>query len=109
MLVIGLVVSIALFFEQREREWDLVRTEFERHASAHATALQTEIDRNLEVLESVGGLFATSGDVSRQGRMKDFDGKMAGSGLGRARQAPGLSAAVGVLGGDNTRSCQGVG
>jgi PAS domain S-box-containing protein len=65
VLFTGIVLSVALFCLVRDREQSLVRKEFEQQGSNYAVALQREVDRNLEVVESIAGLYAASVEVER--------------------------------------------
>ena len=59
----GVVLSIVLFSLIREREQALTQAVFEREASIRVAAIQSGIDRSLEVVESIGGLYAASDKI----------------------------------------------
>ena len=62
----GVVLSIVLFSLIREREQALTQAVFEREASIRVAAIQSGIDRSLEVVESIGGLYAASDKIERR-------------------------------------------
>ena len=66
VLFLGSVLSVLLFHIVREQEQARTQAEFGRHASSYVAAIQKGIERNLEVLESIGGLFAASAVAERQ-------------------------------------------
>ena len=67
----GVVLSIVTFFLVKEREQSLIDVEFERRASVHISAMRNTVDQNLEVLQSIGRLYAASGEVERH-HFRDF-------------------------------------
>jgi signal transduction histidine kinase len=73
-LALGAVIiaSIALFYIVRERDLAIRQAEFERRASAHVTALQRGIERLLEVVESIGGLYAASNNMVARDDFQEF-------------------------------------
>ena len=66
VLFLGSVLSVLLFHIVQDQEQARTQAEFETHASSYAAAVQKGIERNLAVLESIGGLFAASAVVKRQ-------------------------------------------
>jgi len=66
IICVALVLTVIFFYVVRRQEQDRTQSEFERQANAYVAAIQKGIERNLEVLESIGGLFAASAVVERQ-------------------------------------------
>ena len=66
LLLAGIILSAISFYVVREQERDLVQADLERHTRTRASALQVEIERSVEVLESIDGLYAASVKVERR-------------------------------------------
>ncbi len=64
-LVIGIGLSLVFFQVLRSVEKALVESAFSGWADIQKAALQGSIDRNLEVLDSLGALFESSSSVTR--------------------------------------------
>ena len=64
--MVGVALSIVVFFIVQGQEQARVREQFDQQASTYAAAIQKGIDRSLEVVDSIGGLHATSREVSRR-------------------------------------------
>ena len=65
VLLLNLVLTGVFFNIVQDREQARTQARFERQADAYVAAIQTGIERNLEVIESIGGLYAASGQVER--------------------------------------------
>ncbi len=63
---LGFMMCSLLFFSVRERERSLIQIEFESRARTQTAFLQKGIERHLEVVESIGGLYDSSSEVTRQ-------------------------------------------
>ena len=66
ILLLNLALSGVFFTVVQDQEQARMKAEFERHANTYVAAIQKGIERNLEVLESIGGLFDASAEVERQ-------------------------------------------
>ena len=66
VLLVDVVLTAVFFYIVQNEQHAHTQAEFERQANIGAVAIQKRIERNLEVLESIGGLFATSPVVERQ-------------------------------------------
>ena len=66
VLFFGALVSVVLLVMLRNWELDRIQVEFQRLGGDRGVTLQRSIDRNLELLHSIGGLFAASHKVERQ-------------------------------------------
>lgn len=66
VLLLGIVLTLVFFNTVQRQEQARVQAEFERQANTYVAAIQKSIERNLEVLASIGGLYTASQDVSRQ-------------------------------------------
>ena len=86
VLLLDLVLTAVFFTIVQDREQAHAQAEFERQAETYVTAIQKGIVRNLEVIESIGGLYAASGKVERD----DFRRFVQGS-LSRHREIQALS------------------
>ena len=75
-LCLGVVLSFASFHFMREQEQARIQAEFNRQASTYAAALQKSIDNNIEVLDSISGLFAASTKVDREDFQKFVTGPL---------------------------------
>ena len=65
VLCLGIVLSVVFFYILQEQEQARTQAEFERETNNYVAAIQTGINRNLEVLQSIGGLYAASSKVVR--------------------------------------------
>ena len=65
ILLLDLVLTGVFFAIVQNHERARTRAEFERQANSYAAAIQKGIERNLEVIESIGGLYAATGKVGR--------------------------------------------
>ncbi len=86
VLLLDLVLTGVFFTIVQDREQARTQAEFERQAETYVAAIQKGIVRNLEVIESIGGLYAASGKVERD----DFRRFVQGS-LSRHREIQALS------------------
>ena len=66
VLLLDVVLTAFFFNIVQNQQQARAQAEFERQASTYVAAIQKGIERNLEVLESIGGLFAASAVVERQ-------------------------------------------
>ena len=66
VLFLGSVLSVILFNIVQDQEQARSEAEFERQANSYVAAIQKGIERNLEVVESIAGLYAASAVVERQ-------------------------------------------
>ena len=64
-LCLGVLLSVTLFYIVRDREHAIMQADFERQANTYAAAIQSGIERSLEVIESIGGFYAASVVVER--------------------------------------------
>jgi len=65
VLLLDLVLTGVFFTIVQDREQARTQAEFERQAETYVAAIQKGIERNLEVIESIGGLYAASGKIER--------------------------------------------
>lgn len=65
VFILGIVFSLNLFATLRTRARSRERLEFQRHVDEVASGLRSQLERPLEVLESVCALFDASVDVGR--------------------------------------------
>ena len=65
VLFLGSVLSVLLFHIVQDQEQARTQAEFERQANSYVAAIQKRMERNLEVLESIAGLYAASIKVER--------------------------------------------
>ncbi len=65
LFCLGIVLSVVFFTKVQEQEQAYIQAEFGRQTNSYVAAIQNGIDRNLEVLESIGGLYAASIKVDR--------------------------------------------
>ena len=65
VLLLGIVLTAVVFTILKNQHQARTQVEFERQAISYVAALQKGIERNLEVIESIGGLYAASGKVER--------------------------------------------
>ncbi len=65
VLLLGVVLTAVLFNLVQNQQQARTQAEFERHAETYVAAIQKGIERNLEVIESIGGLYAASDKVER--------------------------------------------
>ncbi len=63
----GTALSLILFSMMLDHERALARMNFDRWAHNHTTILQSRIEHDLQVVESIAGLFTASGSVERDG------------------------------------------
>ena len=66
VLLFGIVLTFVFFNMVQRQDQARVLADFERQADSYVASIQKGIERNLEVLESIGGLFAASAVVERQ-------------------------------------------
>ena len=66
LVLLDLGLTAIFFTIVQDQEQARTQAEFERQASSYVVAIQKGIERNLEVLESIDGLFAASAVVQRQ-------------------------------------------
>jgi serine/threonine-protein kinase len=66
VFVLGAIISLNLFATLRTRARSRERLEFQRRVDDVASGLRSQLERPLEVLESVCGLFDASVDVGRE-------------------------------------------
>ena len=65
VIVLDLILTGVFFTVVQDQEQARTRAEFERQANFYAAAIQKGIEENLEVIESIGGLYAASVKVER--------------------------------------------
>ena len=65
ILFLGSVLSVFLSLIVQDQRQARTQVEFERQANSYVAAIQKGIERNLEVVESIGGLYAASDKVGR--------------------------------------------
>ena len=63
VLLLGVVLTAVLFNIEQNQQQAHTQAEFERQAETYVAAIQKGIERNREVIESIGGLYAAPGDV----------------------------------------------
>jgi signal transduction histidine kinase len=63
---LGLLLTVLVMMVVLKEERDNRRARFMREANLYLTTLQRSIDRNVEILESVNGLFAASVEVNQK-------------------------------------------
>jgi len=66
VLLVGVSLTAILFNIGQDQQQAHTQAEFERQAGTYVAAIQKGIERNLEVIESIGGLYAASDKVGRQ-------------------------------------------
>jgi len=76
VLLLGVVLTGVFLIMVKNREQTLTEAEFASQANAYASAIQRGIDRNLEVIQSIGGLFASSGKVERDDFRRFVEGPL---------------------------------
>jgi serine/threonine-protein kinase len=65
LFLLGSAVTVALFWLEHLRNRETQRADFERHANAVTSELRATLERPLESLQAIAGLFDASDDVSR--------------------------------------------
>ena len=65
VLLLNLVLTGVFFIIVQDQEQARTQAVFKRQAQAYVAAIQKGIERNLEVIESIGGLYGASGKVER--------------------------------------------
>ena len=63
--IVGIIISITIFFLVQSGEKSEVQSEFEFSARNRLASLQTDIVRHQEVVNSIAGLFSSSKNVTR--------------------------------------------
>ena len=66
IICLGIILTLTFFNMVQQKDRSMVQRVFENDSFAYAAAIQKGIERNLEVLESIGGLFTASAVVERQ-------------------------------------------
>ena len=66
VLLLGVGLTAVVFNTEQNEHQARIQAEFESHAAPYVTAIQKGIERNLEVIESIGGLYTASEKVKRQ-------------------------------------------
>jgi len=66
VLLLGVVLTSIVFNTEQNEHQARTQAEFQSQAETFGAAIQKGIERNLEVLESIGGLYAASSKVERQ-------------------------------------------
>jgi len=65
VLLLDVLLTAVFFNFVQNQQQARTQAEFERQANSYVAAIQKGIERNLEVIESIGGLYAASGEVER--------------------------------------------
>ena len=65
IICLDVALTVIFFYVVRGHDQDRTQAVFERQADTYVAAVQKGIERNLEVLESIGGLYAASIKVER--------------------------------------------
>jgi len=65
-LLAGVTLSILLYITVQDWEQALRQNEFEKWSASYVTNLQKELDRHLDVIESIAAFYASSVQVERQ-------------------------------------------
>ena len=65
VLIVGVALSVAIYFWMRDREETIVRVDFEMLSASHAAAIGNELTRHLDASDALAGLFDVSQRVGR--------------------------------------------
>ena len=76
VLLLDLVLTAVFFNIVQNQQQNRTQAEFARQAETYVAAIQKGIERNLEVIESIGGLYAASGKVDRDAFRKFVQGPL---------------------------------
>ncbi len=72
MTLLGVIISITLFFIVRTWEWNKIQSEFERAVDARVTSLMRELSVHIDTLESLGVLFKTFRNLVTRDKFNTF-------------------------------------
>ena len=63
--LVGVAFSVIIYLAFQSSEQDRVRADVERRAQSYTTAIQAGVDRSVEVVDALGGVFEGSPDQTR--------------------------------------------